>query len=357
MTKDKKETSDTVDNLVGIRNKSLSSSSSKDVTALTYQRQSPTSVVLESQQSQRLHNVEEEDVITTTTIQTTEMSTDHSNNNSSSSSPSPTSRPTGVMVIATDLSNLTESSSSLDNDRMDHHVMDRYSWDVNSRTSSISPNDHLQSSMKRLHKLELKRNVLRNKQFNLEQRLYNFCTLSMSSVLYPPQNQRISMPALLLKENQEEVIFQKVTNWIYSTDANIPTEGMSEQSPVVPQQTLVYTGYLNSAGIPHDDNGILQFADGQVYEGSVRKGERHGSGTNTWPEGQTYNGEWNNNSRYGMGTHSWKDDRTVTGTWRDGHLHGRVYFKWPNGAVYDGNASNGKKRRTGDKHSIRWHHI
>mmetsp|Transcript_3295 Transcript_3295/g.3746 ORF Transcript_3295/g.3746 Transcript_3295/m.3746 type:complete len:268 (-) Transcript_3295:217-1020(-) len=258
MTKNNKETSVTFDISAGIRNQSSSSLSSKDVTALTYQRHSPTSVVLGSQQSQRLHNVEEDDVITTTTIQTTEMSTDHSNNNSTSFSPSPTSRPTGVMVINTDLSNLTESSTSSDNDRMDHHVMDRYSLDAISRTSS-TPSDQLQSSMKRLHKLELKRNVLRHQRFNLEQRLYNFCTLSVSSVLYPTQKQRISIPALVLKENQEEEISQKVINWIYSTDAKLPTEGISEQSPVVPQQTLVYTGYLNSVGRPHDDNGIIRF--------------------------------------------------------------------------------------------------
>jgi hypothetical protein len=344
-------------------------SSFKDVTALTYQRKSPTSVVLEPQQSQRLHNGEEEDVITTSTMQTmhTGMSTYLSNSDaspvesSSSSMSSPTSRP--VMIIETELSNLTESQAS-DTDQMDH-AMNIHSMDAISSRNGVTPSDQLQSSMIRLHELELKRNVLRHQRFNLEQRLYNFCSSSpsfmgrskqpMDAIIsqhstqqQQQQQQRISLPVPLEEEEEEESSHQKkVINWRYSTDANPYAEAMILQSPALPPQTVIYTGYLNDTGRPHDDDGILQFADGQIYRGSVREGQRHGWGTNKWPDnGQTYSGEWSHNSRCGMGTHTWKD-KTVTGMWKDGHLHGQVYFQWDNGAVYDGNAVNGKKEGRG----------
>ena len=353
MAKNEKESPVTVDTTGN-----MPSSFCKDVTALTYRRQSPTSVVLEPQQSQRLHDVvEEEDVTTTSTIQTmntgmsTYLSTSDVSPVESSLSPSPASRL--VMTIETELSNLTESSVS-DNDQMDH-AMNVYSMDAIS-SRNVTPSDQLQSSMIRLHELELKRNVLRHQRFNLEQRLYNFCskqpmdaTISQHST---QQKQRIALPVPLEEEEEEEEEEEnshqkKVVNWRYNAGANPYAEAMTLQSPALPPQTVIYTGYVNDTGRPHDDDGILQFADGQIYKGSVREGQRHGWGTNKWPDnGQTYSGEWSHNSRCGMGTHTWKD-KTVTGMWKDGHLHGQVYFQWANGAVYDGNALNGKKEGRG----------
>lgn len=343
-------------------------SSSKDVTALSYQRKSPTSVVLEPQQSQRLHNgEEEEDIFTTSTIQSinTGMSTYLSNSDvstvesSSSSMSSPASHP--VMIIETELSNLTESPAS-DTNRMDN-AMDIYSTDTISSRNGVTPTDQLQSSMIRLHELELKRNVLRHQRFSLEQRLYNFCSASPSFVgrskqpmdaivsqHSTKQQHQISLPAPLEEGEEEEAVSshqKKVINWSFSTDDYPLAEAMALQSPALPPQTVIYTGYLNVTGRPHDDDGVLQFADGQIYKGSVREGERHGWGTNKWPEnGQTYSGEWRHNSRCGMGTHTWKD-KTVTGMWKDGHLHGQVYFQWADGGVYDGIAVYGKKEGRG----------
>ena len=292
-------------------------STSKECTSTNWhqQRQSPTSIEPEreekSQKQITNYGDKDEDEITASTTQTTGMSTHQSGSDSSLpthstlSSSSFRSPSSNAMVIEANLSSLSELSSS-NKDRTDIVVIERNDREVIGRSGTRNVNcskDHLQSSMMRLYNLEIKRNSLRKQQFQLEQRLYNLCTSEGNSSMNDPNK----------KSNAFSSHERKVIDWKYIIN----------------------------------DNGTIQFADGQIYEGPVRDGMRHGTGKNTWIDGQTYHGQWNNSSRNGWGTHSWKDGRTVTGTWKDGHLHGRVYFKWPNGAIFDGHAFNGKKEGRG----------
>mmetsp|Transcript_17329 Transcript_17329/g.37822 ORF Transcript_17329/g.37822 Transcript_17329/m.37822 type:complete len:604 (-) Transcript_17329:147-1958(-) len=93
--------------------------------------------------------------------------------------------------------------------------------------------------------------------------------------------------------------------------------------------------------------GTMRYSNGQVYEGHVMNGLRHGFGKNRWPDGQEYTGHWQLNSRAGRGSHMWPDGKTVTGQWTTGHLNGRCFFQWPDGATYDGDTLNGKKHGRG----------
>lgn len=119
-----------------------------------------------------------------------------------------------------------------------------------------------------------------------------------------------------------------------------PNGATVEWSGAIHVRTNLPTGY-----------GKMVYRDGQVYEGVVVDGLRHGAGKNTWCnrscKGQVYCGEWKNGSRHGHGTHTWQDGKTVTGQWEQGHLHGRILFRWPDGATYDGDVFRGRKHGRG----------
>ena len=106
--------------------------------------------------------------------------------------------------------------------------------------------------------------------------------------------------------------------------------------------------------------GKVVYRDGQIYEGFVVNGLRHGVGKNTWSRGrrdssssattttgQVYQGEWHLDHRHGRGTHTWPDGKTATGQWQHGQLHGRVYFGWSDGSTYDGEVVQGRKHGRG----------
>jgi hypothetical protein len=296
--------------------------------ACIYRWRSACSIEYESKQTRP-----NKDIATTATVQTTSISTEISGSqfstieppqtmsgglaiiSPSSSTVSPslsTASHPDTMIIETEVSNLTESPSSEGSDRV--RKVSRFYEGI------ISPADQVLASITRLQELERKRSVVRDRRFDLEQRLHNF--------------RRVALVPTTTSEEEEgnQGGSKTVVNWKYKTGK---------------QKTILYTGRLNATGQPHDENALLRFGDDQVYKGGVRNGKRHGSGTNQWPDGQTYSGEWYYDSRNGRGTHIWKDGRNVTGTWKNGHLHGKVYFRWPNGAVFDGSACMGKKEGKG----------
>jgi hypothetical protein len=173
------------------------------------------------------------------------------------------------------------------------------------------------AEFQRIKELEQKRLALRHQRFSLEQRLYEFCSNNaFSSDPSPP-----SKP------------FRHVLDFTWKCK----TTGIR----------VIYSGPTNEHNEPNGTDGILKFADGQVYRGDIRSGLREGNGMNSWKDGQDYTGEWQENSRNGRGTHRWPDGRKVTGVWKDGHLNGKVYFSWPNGATFDGTCRMGKKQGRG----------
>ena len=39
-----------------------------------------------------------------------------------------------------------------------------------------------------------------------------------------------------------------------------------------------YNGYFNDKGQPHDDNGKMNYANGDIYKGGFKNGKRDGRG-------------------------------------------------------------------------------
>jgi len=194
---------------------------------------------------------------------------------------------------------------------------------------TLPPRTSMKHEMARIRELEGKRLALRNQRFSLEQRLYEFCgSTTRHDDDEGDDGDHHNDPAGMDAGTEKYVVDM---DW---TDS---ASGIS----------YVYSGPINLLNEPHGRDGIIRFADGQVYAGSVRSGVRHGQGINKWSDGQSYSGEWKANSRNGRGTHSWPDGRKATGHWSEGHLNGKVYFMWPNGATFDGTCKMGKKNGRG----------
>ena len=97
-------------------------------------------------------------------------------------------------------------------------------------------------------------------------------------------------------------------------------------------------------------NGLANgygFAKGHdEYKGSFSNGNKHGTGTYTWPNGSRHEGDWVNDRPSGKGVFTWPDGRRYEGMYRDGSIHGNGRFTWPEGNNYKeyiGEFSNSKR--------------
>lgn len=118
----------------------------------------------------------------------------------------------------------------------------------------------------------------------------------------------------------------------------------------------VYTGEVNSIGIPHGKGECL-WSDGTVYNGSWINGEMHGVGLYTDKSGYTVKGFWmqgklihnfssqdghyegqrdSDGKPHGKGTYEWSDKRRYEGSWISGKMHGVGAMHYPDGRVTKG---------------------
>lgn len=320
---------------------------------------------------------------------------------------SPTSVITDVMSSVSGLSTIVgtvhcnnESPSSTHNDMLEQHRRHRIRHQLDVNDDDVTPQDlmgrlqrdplrNFGSSLhgswrdeengalisRRLQEIESKKVSLHQKRVSLEQRLYDFvdtekrlrvnphsmslnmtystCSLaspqdslkSVSTSTRTPQTiQELLRPPTpspnkhcQQNEMQMQPVFQNGDEMV---------QDYPWKDPRTNEIVYHYSGTLNTMKQPHGW-GMMQFLDGQIYEGQVDNGYRWGMGTNTWPDGQLYCGEWDNHSRNGRGTHTWRDGRRVNGEWRGGHLNGRVTFSWPNGTSFEGECRMGKKHGRG----------
>jgi len=76
---------------------------------------------------------------------------------------------------------------------------------------------------------------------------------------------------------------------------------------------------------------------GELYEGEVKDGIRHGHGTCVRRSGKVYEGEWRDGKEHGWGMLTdGKDFVIYEGEYSDGQIHGRGVYHFQNGDKYDG---------------------
>ena len=116
--------------------------------------------------------------------------------------------------------------------------------------------------------------------------------------------------------------------------------------------------------------GKIIWANGDVFDGGLQKGQRHGKGLFIWANGNRYNGDWVNDTPSGTGTLQFANgnlyegevvDGTPKGKGRMAYASGDSYagqflagmpqgkgiYVWKNGQQFDGDWVNGKSNGQG----------
>jgi hypothetical protein len=120
----------------------------------------------------------------------------------------------------------------------------------------------------------------------------------------------------------------------------------------------------------YSGSGKLSWANGDVFDGTLVNGKRHGKGYFVWGNGQRYRGDWVNDvptgqavvdfangdhyegkvenaSPTGAGSMRYASGDTYKGLFAAGEPHGTGLYTWKNGQKYDGDWRNGKPNGQG----------
>ena len=87
--------------------------------------------------------------------------------------------------------------------------------------------------------------------------------------------------------------------------------------------------------------GKMQFANGNRYDGDVVAGIPQGMGRMQYASGDDYSGRFNAGVPDGRGTYTWKNGQTFDGEWKSERPNGQGILKFANGNVFEGTVVNG----------------
>jgi hypothetical protein len=89
-------------------------------------------------------------------------------------------------------------------------------------------------------------------------------------------------------------------------------------------------------GILPGQNGSRQtLPNGDVYEGDLVNGLRHGKGTMRYAKGGSYEGDWKKNQKHGRGKETFADGAFYEGEFQEGVRHGEGVYISVDGRVYE----------------------
>jgi hypothetical protein len=102
--------------------------------------------------------------------------------------------------------------------------------------------------------------------------------------------------------------------------------GIAQSQERIETADGVFTGDLNG-------KGVMEYVNGDRYEGNWREGLRDGYGIMKFANKYTYEGIWCDKP-HGRGTLIAPDQSTLTGIWLQGIKHGDFYYQLFNGVRY-----------------------
>jgi hypothetical protein len=132
--------------------------------------------------------------------------------------------------------------------------------------------------------------------------------------------------------------------------------------------------FVRDANTPtYSGTGKLSWANGDVFEGTMQNGKRHGKGLFVWANGQRYKGDWvddvpsgqaaldaangdhfegsvQNAMPSGMGSMRYASGDSYKGMFAAGEPSGSGAYIWKNGQKFDGDWKNGKPNGQGRLH-------
>ena len=126
------------------------------------------------------------------------------------------------------------------------------------------------------------------------------------------------------------------------------TDTVLSSKPKQPQALSVEFSAEDAKGLSaYSGIGKIVWASGDVYEGDLVKGQRHGKGLFVWANGQSYNGQWVNDKALGQGSVKFADGNQYEGSVLDGTPHGQGRMLYASGDTYTGNFNAGVPEGSG----------
>ena len=105
----------------------------------------------------------------------------------------------------------------------------------------------------------------------------------------------------------------------------------------------------------------VDFINGDHYEGAVEKATPNGLGSMRYASGDTYQGHFQAGEPHGSGTYLWKNGQRFEGDWKNGKANGQGKLHFANGDSYEGVVRDGKPDQfgqftwaSGEKYSGQW---
>ena len=94
-------------------------------------------------------------------------------------------------------------------------------------------------------------------------------------------------------------------------------------------------------GTSYSGTGKVTWASGDVYDGTLVKGKRHGKGLIVWASGQSYNGDWVNDKPVGQASIQFANGNQYEGSVIDGVPQGQGHMRYASGDTYTGQFTAG----------------
>ena len=95
-------------------------------------------------------------------------------------------------------------------------------------------------------------------------------------------------------------------------------------------------------GSSYSGTGKVTWANGDVFEGTLVRGMRHGKGRMAWASGQRYDGDWVEDKQTGQASVQFTNGNQYEGAVQDGVPQGRGRMRFASGDSYDGMLARGQ---------------
>lgn len=87
------------------------------------------------------------------------------------------------------------------------------------------------------------------------------------------------------------------------------------------------------------DKTLIKSPQGDVYEGAMLNGKKHGYGVLKAANGDLYDGDWKDDRKHGYGIIKYASGALYAGEYQDDLRHGKGVYKFASGAMYEGDVS------------------
>lgn len=128
-----------------------------------------------------------------------------------------------------------------------------------------------------------------------------------------------------------------------------PAEPAAQTPGVLMAGTTRFTGQFarDADATSISGTGKVAWATGDVFEGTLVKGLRHGKGSIVWANGQRYTGDWVMDKPTGLAKMHFANGNDYEGDVVDGLPQGAGHMRYASGDVFDGQFRNGEPHERG----------